>query len=233
MKGRAMNRKEVLFIIGLIGVVLYFASVGTHEKNSDVQNQVQESAKVKVVRKDLYVLNSDMLDFPPEVRAWYRNPDGSCVQCSIGMCGVWQNTLEASTLLWDSPYGSRVRGGSGPSRVANYSKERGIPIYNITGEGTLDWMKWAIRNGRMVAIGAGVAHFQTLVWISNDPSDKKPFKVCNNNSPTRIDEYDFNSFMRLHLSSGRWVVIIKSPSPPAMPKNYDEWVVYNRFGGDL
>lgn len=55
------------------------------------------------------------VDLPPEIRTWFRNPDGSCVQCSIGMCGVDQNVPEAATLLWDTEYGSRERGGSGPS----------------------------------------------------------------------------------------------------------------------
>ena len=46
-------------------------------------------------------------DLPREIRTWFRNPDGSCVQCSIGMCGVDQNVPAAATLLWDTPYGSR------------------------------------------------------------------------------------------------------------------------------
>jgi hypothetical protein len=28
------------------------------------------------------------MDLPPEYRAWFKNPDGSCVQCSIGMVGM-------------------------------------------------------------------------------------------------------------------------------------------------
>ncbi len=69
------------------------------------------------------------VDVPDEIRQWYRNPDGSCVQCSIGMCGVDQNVPAAATLLWDTVYGDRERGGSGPSRVARYCTERGIRIY--------------------------------------------------------------------------------------------------------
>ncbi len=56
---------------------------------------------------------AQQMETPAAVRAWYRNPDGSCVQCSLGMCGVWNNTPAASTLLWDTPYGPRcaaVRG---------------------------------------------------------------------------------------------------------------------------
>src|SRR5210317_1769151 len=64
------------------------------------------------------------VDLPRDIRTWFRNPDGSCVQCSIGMCGVDQNVPKAATLLWDTVYGDRERGGSGPSRVARYCTER-------------------------------------------------------------------------------------------------------------
>ena len=87
------------------------------------------------------------METPAAVRAWYRNPDGSCVQCSIGMCGVWNNVPAASTLLWDTAYGPRVRGGSWPSRVSDYARARGIPLYNVTGETTLAWLEWAGRTG--------------------------------------------------------------------------------------
>ena len=165
------------------------------------------------------VCAQDQLEFPPEVRAWFRNPYGSCVQCSIGMCGVWQNQPKATTLLWDSQYGSRVRGGSSPSRVENYCDRRQIPVYNVTGDVTWDWMKWTAKTGRMAAIGAGGSHFQTLCWWD---STSQRWYVCNNNSPTKIDEYTWTEFRRLHLASGEWVVILKTPAPPAYP-SYVRW----------
>ena len=76
------------------------------------------------------------VDLPRDIRTWFRNPDGSCVQCSIGMCGVDQNVPEAATLLWDTEYGPRERGGSGPSRVSAYCHRRGIRAFNITGSNT-------------------------------------------------------------------------------------------------
>ena len=159
------------------------------------------------------------VDLPVEFRKWYRNPDGSCVQCSIGMCGVDQNVPAAATLLWDTEYGPRERGGSGPSRVARYCSERGIRAYNVTGSSTFEWMKWAARNGRGAAIGAGSAHFQTLVGY--DPADGKWY-VCNNNSPAKIDEYDEAGFRRLHLASGQWVVVLDYPPHPVRPQ-YVKW----------
>lgn len=156
---------------------------------------------------------------PSPVRAWYRNPDGSCVQCSIGMCGVWQNVPEAYTLLWDTPYGSAVRGGSSPSRVEAYADRRQIPIYNVTGSPTWEWMKWAANTGRFAAIGAGRAHFQTLYGY--DPTSSTWY-VCNNNSTRRIDAYSQRDFERLHLASGEWCVILdRPPSPP--PPIYRVW----------
>ena len=67
------------------------------------------------------------MELPAEIRGWYANPDGSCVQCSIGMCGVWQRVPSAAALLWDTEYGRKVRGGSGPSRVEAYCDDRKSP----------------------------------------------------------------------------------------------------------
>ena len=161
------------------------------------------------------------VDLPKEMRSWFRNgPEGSCVQCSLSMCGVDQNVPAAATLLWDSEYGPRERGGSGPSRVAEYCDRRGIRAYNITGTNTWDWMKWAAATGRGAAIGAEVAHFQTLMGYD---SRTGTWYVCNNNSPTRIDAYDEASFRRLHLASGQWVVILDSPPHPERPRYYRWW----------
>lgn len=159
-------------------------------------------------------------DVPVEVRKWFRNgPEGSCVQCSLGLCGVDQNVPAAATLLWDTEYGPRERGGSGPSRVARYCRERDIRVFNITGSSTFEWMKWAVRNGRGAAIGAGSAHFQTLVGYDGAAGK---WYVCNNNSPTRIDEYDEAGFRRLHLASGQWIVVLDYPPHPVRPQ-YVRW----------
>ena len=159
------------------------------------------------------------MQIPPPVRTWYRNPDGSCVQCSIGMCGVWQNVPQAYTLLWDTAYGSAVRGGSGPSRVESYAERRGMRVYNVTGSNTWAWIQWAARTGRFAAIGAAANHFQTLyAW---DPQ-RNVWYVCDNNSPEQVDEYTWEEFRRLHLSSGQWVVVLDYPPSPAVPR-YVQW----------
>jgi len=159
------------------------------------------------------------LELPTFVRAWCANPDGSCVQCSIGMCGFNQNVPEAYTLLWDSEYGKKVRGGSGPSRVESYANARKIPVYNVTGTNTWEWMRWAARTRRMAAIGAGRVHFQTLYgW---DPVTNRWF-VCNNNSTSKVDAYTWGEFQRLHLSSGQWIVVIDKPPTAPVPE-YAAW----------
>lgn len=161
------------------------------------------------------------VDLPSEIRGWYKNPDGSCVQCSIGMVGVDQNCPNAALLLWDSEYGPRERGGSYPQRVAGYSQRRGLRIWNITGwPDTLEWMKWACRNGRGAAIGAGGSHFQSLFGYV--PSTGKWY-ICNNNSTSKIDEYTEEGFKRLHLASGPWVVILDYPPHPARPEYRNWW----------
>jgi hypothetical protein len=159
------------------------------------------------------------LHVPQEILQKFRNPDGSCVQCSNGMTGTDQNIGAFAYLLWDSEYGKKVRGGSSPSRVANYARERNVRIYNVTGKTTWDWMKWACLNGRGAAIGAGGNHFQTLVGY--DPPSQKWY-VVNNNGDQRIQEYDDAAFRRLHLASGQWCVILDYPPAPA-PARIVEW----------
>jgi len=167
----------------------------------------------------LPALAADEMDLPPEVRRWFRNPDGSCVQCSIGMVGVWNNVPAATTLLWDTDYGKAVRGGSTPTRVANYASTRGIKCFNVTGAATFQWMEWAARTGRFAAIGAGTRHFQTE-YGRDQAADK--WYVCNNNSTHKIDEYTNDGYRKLHLSSGQWCVILDGPAPPPPPE-YVQW----------
>ena len=159
--------------------------------------------------------NDNTMELPPDVRAWFRNPDGSCVQCSIGMCGTWSNVPSAATLLWSTEYGPAVRGGSNPQRVAAYAQSRGIKLYNVTGDATFEWMKWASKTGRFAAIGAGTRHFQTLYrWDETSNT----WYVCNNNSTQKIDSYTWEQFKRLHYASGPWVVILDTPSVPPVPR---------------
>jgi hypothetical protein len=135
------------------------------------------------------------------------------------MVGIWQNDPTAYTLLWNTPYGEAVRGGSWPERVERYSNQRGMAIYNVTGESTFEWMRWAAATGRMAAIGAGERHFQTLYgW---DPKSNTWY-VCNNNSPGRVDAYSDRAFRSLHLASGPWVVVLDRAPPPAVPQ-YVQW----------
>lgn len=161
-------------------------------------------------------------DLPVEFRSWYRNigyQGGSCVQMSIGMAGCDQAVPAAQLLPFDSEYGKAILGGSNPQRVAGYCNSRQIRAWNITGRDTFAWMAWACRNGRDCAIGAGTNHFQTLV--DHDVKLGRWY-VCNNNSPTRIDEYDDNGFRSLHLASGPWVVVLDYPPRPAEPR-YIKW----------
>lgn len=157
----------------------------------------------------------------PEVRSYFKNPDGSCVQCSIGMAGVHSNDLNAASLLWDTPYGKAERGGSWPSRVESYCDARGIKAWSVTGNtpaDTLPWIEWAAKTGRFAAIGAGTAHFQTLYGYDKE---RQKWYVCNNNSTHKIDEYTPEQFLRLHAASGPWVVILEKPSsPPPFPHKW-------------
>lgn len=167
----------------------------------------------------------EQLALPGECCTWMVNQDGSCVQCSLAMCGLHQNCPQATTLLFDSPYGPRVRGGSGPSRVEAYAERRSIPCYNVTGSNTWEWMKWGAKTGRLAAIGCFGRHFQTLLWFNPDPADPKPWKVRNNwhGTTAKTAEYTESEFRRHHLASGQWVVILKLPPPPPGPVYVAWW----------
>ena len=159
------------------------------------------------------VYSSDTMHIGEESRHWFLNVTnpGSCVQCSIGMCGVNNNDDNAALLMFPSKYGEPELGGSWPSRVEAYCNKRGIRAYNVTGSKTYDWMKWACKTGRFAAIGAGTAHFQTLYGY--EEGHEKPWIVCNNNSPKVLDRYSETDFRKLPEASGQWCVILKSSTP--------------------
>jgi hypothetical protein len=163
---------------------------------------------------------STAMELPPEVTRWYRNPDGSCVQCSIGMVGCHNNLPAWSTVLFDTEYGPAQRGGSWPSRVASYARARGMRIYNVTGSPTLAWMEWAAKTNRYAAIGAGRSHFQTL-YGRNAAEDR--WYVCNNNSTSKVDVYTPAGFRSLHLASGPWIVVPDEPAPAPIPRIVAWW----------
>lgn len=145
------------------------------------------------------------------------NTDGSCVQCSITHCGYQCNEPIAAMLLYDSEYGPAIRGGSTPTRVANYCNSRHIKAHNITGvgdgvnTGTLAWMRYAVATRRYAAIGFERAHFETL-WGYD--GQRKKWLVVNNQLPAqmRVDEYDEPEFLRRHMASGPWIVVLQKPS---------------------
>ena len=112
----------------------------------------------------------------------------------IGMCGADQTMSAAATLFWNTEYGPAQR-GSGPSRVAAYCDRRRIRAYNVTGQTTWEWMKWAALTGRGAAIGAGQTIFKTLVGYN---ATTGTWYVCNNNSPRLIEAYSDAAFRRLH-----------------------------------
>lgn len=162
-----------------------------------------------------------MMHLDNGTRGYCVNPDGSCVQCSLVMCGFHCNDPNASRLLWESEYGPAERGGSLPSRVTAYCDRRGIVAFNVTGktvDDTLPWCEWAARTGRFAAVGLGTQHFQTLYGF--DPNTRTWY-VCNNNSTGRIDKYTDAQFRELHRQCMPWCVILKRPSSP--PPRFVDW----------
>jgi len=157
-------------------------------------------------------LFASQMQLSDEAICWYFNPDGSCVQCSIGMVGVHCKDLNAASLLWKTAYGKAERGGSYPSRVKAYFDRRGIRGWNVTGwPVTREWAIWSTQTGRFAAIGFFGSHFQTL--YAYNPKSDKPWGIMNNWARTNpsIDWYSEKDFQRLHLASGPWIVVLERP----------------------
>lgn len=162
------------------------------------------------------------MHLPEDVRKEYRNPDGSCVQCSIGMCGAHSGVLAAAYLLEEFDGQPAERGGSWPARVTEYCNRRGIEAFNVTSRDpkqTIEWAKWACATGRFAAIGLDRMHFQTVYGY--EPGAERPWMVCNNNSTHRIDRYTEAEFLARHKACGPWIVILKQPAPD--PPVLAEW----------
>jgi len=146
---------------------------------------------------------------PASQRVRFRNPDGSCVQCSIAIAGVHHINANAESLLWNSDYGPAVRGGSGSERVKAYAASRGLDAWVIT-ENTQAWIEWALSTNRYAALSFDYYHFQTAVGMDDD---KQTFYVVDNNSPERVQKVPRADFIARH-SWGQWCVILKGPAPP-------------------
>ncbi|MES2935978.1 MAG: hypothetical protein V4805_21125, partial [Pseudomonadota bacterium] len=88
------------------------------------------------------------MDLSKDTRVKYINPDGSCVQLSIGLAGIHANVPVAARLPFNSEFGPGIRGGSGPDRVTAYCDKRHIAAWNVTGPQTIKWMEYGCRTGR-------------------------------------------------------------------------------------
>lgn len=209
---------ELLVLIAILVVAL-----GNRSKMNEIKSSLSRlTVVVFAVCGTAIAEEAQVMHLSPEVRAYFKNPDGSCVQCSIGMAGANANDMNAASLLWDTVYGQAERGGSWPSRVEAYCDKRGIRTWSVSGnsvEDTMPWLAWAAKTGRFAAVGAGQAHFQTLYGY--DPVRKRWY-VCNNNSTSIVNEYTDEEFRALHAASGPWVVILEKPSspPPDMSRRW-------------
>lgn len=201
-----MLRIALTFLVLVVGFSVAGAGEPSPRQGTALTSPNPSRAKVAVSSMQLSL----------ETRHAGDNTDGSCVQCSLTHCGYHSNVPAAALLLVDSQYGSAVRGGSTPSRVASYCNARHIPAWNITGEGngvttgTKAWMRYAAKTRRFAAIGFTPRHFETL-WGYD--YEKQKWLVVNNQLPAqmRVEEYSDEEFMRHHLESGAWIVVLKQP----------------------
>lgn len=159
--------------------------------------------------------------FPAIQRQALENRSGSCVYISTMAAGINQNNANAWTLAWKTEYGSACRGGSWPSRFEADAARRGLKVESVTGSGTYDAMRRAVKAGKWVAIGCGRAHFQTLVGYDDrgtaDTSDDWWY-VWNCNDFHAVTKYQHAEFVRAHRASGEWCIVLEEPDRPGVLK---------------
>ncbi len=162
------------------------------------------------------------IDLPADQRARFANRDGSCVQCAIGMLGVWQNVPAAELLLWDSEFGPAVRGGAVPGRVREYCRSRGIDVHVVVGD-VVAWVEWACRTRRGAAVawvGRGGVRKNHMVTVVGMSDDRRRFAICDSNRPATIRWMDRPAFEK---SVGGWAVILDAPPGPGTARVVAWW----------
>jgi hypothetical protein len=154
---------------------------------------------------------------PVDCRERYRNrPDaagaGSCVQASLGYCGLVLNVDALATLLENSEYGPPVLGGSWPERVKEYCAQRRVDIVSVEGQPTVAAIEQAALNGRPVAITYGDSHMIVCLGVSDEGHT---FWLWDNNDPTANPRpVDRQTFERQHRATGGgWCVIPIAAAP--------------------
>jgi hypothetical protein len=210
----------------LFALVLFAAACGTwpfEGQGIDVarpQSKVSRTSRMQVAAPAVTLPKEprDLNHSPPRsIRNWYFNntKPGSCVQCAIGINSVRHHNEAGETLFFDTDkFGPAILGPSGPQRVAQYCQERGIPIFNVTGDASLAWLKYAAATGRGAALCFDTDHFQTLMGYD---AKAKRWLVCDNRTPWKIDDYSEDDFAAIHRASGLWVVVLDLPAPPPPP----------------
>lgn len=156
---------------------------------------------------------------PVEQRLRFRNKrgprgQGSCVYASISLCGAHHNLPSAEYLLEEHPiWGPPVLDGSYPERVERDMANRRypIPIWNISGTQTINWIDHFLEQGSWVAITYGERHMITATGKTQDGS----YWIVDNNYPQEERLVLREVFLREHRrTGGGWCVILKTPGPP-------------------
>jgi len=145
-------------------------------------------------------------------RAHPGNDQGSCVFASWAASGCHEGVIAAECLLEnDDQFGPPELGGAWPERVQRVAQKRGIPIYNIEGPETIEWIDWALDQGHYASITYGQAHMINV--IGRDAAGR--YWLWDNNYPDEQRPVDRNTFLREHrLYGGGWAVIGKLSGPP-------------------
>lgn len=145
-----------------------------------------------------------------------RDGSGSCVQASLSMVGAHHGIAAFEFLLVNSPYGPAETGGSTPSRVVRYARQRGVAIYSVEGSETIQWIEWALLRGCYVGITYGQAHMITAIACGEQG---EWFEVVDNNFPSEVRRVDRDIFIREHrIHGGGWCVIPQTPGPAPWAK---------------
>ncbi len=166
------------------------------------------------------VVGNHDFSMPVEQRVRFRNKrgpqgQGSCVYASCAKVGAHHGIPSAEFLLENHPdFGPPVLDGSWPERLARDFAARKHPIdhWNVTGSRTIEWIDWALDQGKWVAITYGVAH---MITATGRCARTQRYWIVDNNFPQEERLVSREVFLREHRRhGGGWAVILKGTSPP-------------------
>ena len=148
-----------------------------------------------------------VIDIPAEQRQ--RNPDGSCVHCSL-VTTFNQQRLYDTADAWFAKY----RGGESSGGLRRKLTAEGI-LFADTTSGDVKFIDWAVRTRRGCLVNDKRGHVRTLMGIDQAGTPgARAFVQDNNGSATKLYVYGREEWLSMWKSRGGWAAVpLGDPQP--------------------